>query len=208
MENETSQNEYEHNDGLGDLLKEREKLEFSWAKTSVVVGVLLSVIVLTGMFILKFGKDIVSKNQDIVSSSELEAPITTKKNDSAGSQIEISLKDNDEKKSSNYNTAKEKQLVSLNTSNVIKKRQQTSIQKKSKTYYKVITGTFKNKKYAENLITKLKKSGFDGFYKIKSSSTGSKLYRVQAGSFFRKSDAENYKKKLTTKKFQSYIIKE
>ena len=76
----------------------------------------------------------------------------------------------------------------MNTSNVIKKRQQTTIQKKSKTYYKVITGTFKNKNYAENLITKLKKSGFDGFYKIKSSSTGSKLYRVQAGSFFRKSD--------------------
>ena len=38
--------QFEHNDGLGDLLREREKLEFSWAKTSVVLIGLLAVILI------------------------------------------------------------------------------------------------------------------------------------------------------------------
>ena len=199
MENESSNNEYEHNDGLGDLLKEREKLEFSWAKTSVVVGVLLSVIVLTGVFIYKFGKDIAGKHQVNSVSTELEESFSTK---------ESTKKQEPETKIISYKEAKAKKIISVSTDKSIKKNQQKTIQKKSKTYYKVITGTFKNKKYAENLIAKLKKSGFDGFYKVKASSTGSKLYRVQAGSFFKKSDAENFSKKLNLKKFQSYIIKE
>ena len=197
MENQTNENEnYEHNDGLGDLLKEREKLEFSWAKTSVVVGVLLAIIVLTGAFILKFGKDIISKSSSNSSTAQIEKSYIDDKS--------IETSETQKKEASNLkkiSTSYKKSITKPANTTIIK-------QTKSTSYYKVITGTFKNKKYAKNLISKLKKSGFDGFYKTITSSTGARYYRVQSGSFLKKHQAENFKVKLSNSKFQSYIVTE
>ena len=37
------QDELEYNDGLGDLLKERDQLQFSWGKTATVLVAILAV---------------------------------------------------------------------------------------------------------------------------------------------------------------------
>ena len=197
MENQINENDnYEHNDGLGDLLKEREKLEFSWAKTSVVVGVLLAIIVLTGAFILKFGKDIISKNSSNSSTAQVEQSYI---NDKTEPVKETQTKETTNSKKTS--TSQKKSITTPAKTNTIK-------QTKSTSYYKVITGTFKNKKYAQDLISKLRKSGFDGFYKTITSTTGARYYRVQSGSFLKKHQAENFKVKLSNSKFQSYIITE
>ena len=208
MEHKSSQEDYEHNDGLGDLLKEREKLEFSWAKTSVVIGVLLSVIVLSGVFIIKFGKDIVNQNT-------IESRISVEEESSTNNDYALKTTQQPKKiqpKKVSENTTRKKPVQTKKFTSIkqkdLKKKKSITTKPSSKEYYKVITGTFKNKKYAENLIGKLKKSGFDSFYRTKVSSTGDRLYRVQAGSFFKKTDAEKFSQKLTSKKFQSYIIKE
>ncbi len=197
MENQINENDnYEHNDGLGDLLKEREKLEFSWAKTSVVVGVLLAIIVLTGFFIFKFGKDIVSKSSSNSTTAQVEKAYI---NDRTTSNKNKQSQEVEDSKSTKITSQKQSILKASS-------QQKTTTQKKP--YYKVITGTFKSKTYAQNLIKKLKNSGFDGFYKTISSASGARLYRVQSGSFLKKHQAEKFKIKLSISKFQSYIITE
>ena len=199
MENQVNENEnYENNDGLGDLLKEREKLEFSWAKTSVVVGVLLAIIVITGVFIVKFGKNIVSKSSSNTNTAQVEESYI-----------------NDRTKASDSNNSNQTASKSNKVTHAVSEKEPAPKPSINKTatlqkisYYKVITGTFKNKKYAQNLISKLKKSGFDGFYKTITSTTGARYYRVQSGSFLKKHQAETFKVKLSNSKFQSYIITE
>ena len=223
MDNQLNDNDYEHNDGLGDLLKEREKLEFSWAKTAVVAGVLLAVIILSGSFIFKFGKDIANKNQTTSKTTKVEESFSNEDLDPYYEPLETSItkkspSDTSDKLVSKEETPQKKEALKKAPPKKIETPAK-QVEKKSKTvkktaakqsysYYKVIAGTFKNKKYAKSLIKKLKMSGFDGFYKPIKSSKGATLYRVQAGSFFKKSDAESFKKRLSTKNFQSYIIKE
>ena len=53
----------EYNDGLGDLLREKEKLEFSWIKTSTVLVFVLAIIIATTSFILNLVKPFYKSNQ-------------------------------------------------------------------------------------------------------------------------------------------------
>ena len=46
----------EHKDGLGDLLKERESIEFSWSKTIMVMLGLLGVILIFIYFVFNVSK--------------------------------------------------------------------------------------------------------------------------------------------------------
>ena len=52
----------EFNDGLGDLLREKERLEFSWIKTATVFIFILSVIIAVASLLFKSGKTFL-KNQ-------------------------------------------------------------------------------------------------------------------------------------------------
>jgi len=66
-----NKDEFEHNDGLGDLLREREKLEFSWSKTIVVICSLFSVVTIGIYFIFNVGKNVIESEvkENIISKS-------------------------------------------------------------------------------------------------------------------------------------------
>ncbi len=53
--------EREYNDGLGDLLREKERREFSWAKTAVVMTVLILVIFMGLVLVFSVGKTVLNK---------------------------------------------------------------------------------------------------------------------------------------------------
>ncbi len=54
-----NKDEFEHSDGLGDLLREREKLEFSWSKTIVILFSLFAVVIVGIYFIFNVGKSVI-----------------------------------------------------------------------------------------------------------------------------------------------------
>lgn len=74
----------------------------------------------------------------------------------------------------------------------------------SGTFYRVITGSFKNRSNAEKRQQELKKAGFDSFldaYKHK----GETFYRVVTGSFKDRSNAEKRQGDLKQNGFDSFI---
>jgi N-acetylmuramoyl-L-alanine amidase CwlA len=73
----------------------------------------------------------------------------------------------------------------------------------SGTLYRVQTGAFSNKTYADNLEAKLKKAGFDT-YMVKVGN----LYKVQVGAFGVKANADTMAKKLKAAGFDTYITTE
>lgn len=54
-------NDLEYNDGLGDLLREREKIEFSWIKTGIVGGLVLILILVAITLIMNYGRLAIEK---------------------------------------------------------------------------------------------------------------------------------------------------
>jgi TusA-related sulfurtransferase len=72
-----------------------------------------------------------------------------------------------------------------------------------KVLYRVQTGAFSNKTYADNLEAKLKKAGFDT-YMVKVGN----LYKVQVGAFGVKANADTMAKKLKAAGFDTYITTE
>lgn len=73
----------------------------------------------------------------------------------------------------------------------------------SGTLYRVQTGAFSNKTYADNLEAKLKKAGFDT-YMVKVGN----LYKVQVGAFGVKANADAMANKLKAAGFDTYITTE
>ena len=74
----------------------------------------------------------------------------------------------------------------------------------SGTFYRVITGSFKNRSNAEKRQQELKKAGFDSFldaYKHK----GETFYRVITGSFKERTNANKRQEALQKKGFTSFI---
>src|SRR5690554_7608262 len=74
----------------------------------------------------------------------------------------------------------------------------------SGTYYRVVTGSFKNRSNAVKRQQELKKAGFDSFldaYKHE----GETFYRVVTGSFKNRSNAEKRQAELKRKGFDSFL---
>ena len=69
--------------------------------------------------------------------------------------------------------------------------------------YRVQTGAFSNKIYADELLAKVKKAGFDT-YMVQSNG----YYKVQVGAYSIKENADNTAKKLKEKGFDVYITTE
>ncbi|RAP30299.1 hypothetical protein DID78_02440 [Candidatus Marinamargulisbacteria bacterium SCGC AG-343-D04] len=193
VENQNESNEdLEYNDGLGDLLREREKLEFSWAKTSVILVLVLGVILISITFVFNSGKRFFNKQQTAVKTS---APASTK----------ISSKPLVDSTISTPSTKAPQKENSLAKTSSIKKPK-NSKSTASPYRYKVITGSFKNKSFARNQLSSLKKKGFDGFIKTVKSNGGSTLYRVQAGAYKTRNQAKSLQSRLQKHSFESHLL--
>ena len=201
--------ELEYNDGLGDLLREKERLEFNWIKTSTVFIFLIAVIVAIFSFLFSKGKSFVDEQAS--QSIPFEEKIQTNSNKSAipikqevtQTPIEVA-KPVITKSSSPASTVSD--LKPLNSKQQRTSNNNVSKPASSSAYsFKIIAGTFKNRQYANQQIANLKKNGFDGFIKLESTNSGSRLYKVQAGAFKTNESALSMKKKLSKVGIDSYI---
>ncbi len=72
------------------------------------------------------------------------------------------------------------------------------------TLYRVQVGSYSKKKYAENMLTKLKEKGFDGYIKT-ADVNGNVRYRVQVGAYSKKSNATAMLSKLKASGIAGYV---
>ena len=75
---------------------------------------------------------------------------------------------------------------------------------KGKLFYRVVTGSFADRKNAEERMETLKKRGFDSFLEI-SSKSKKQYFRVVTGSFEDRENAEIQLEKLTKTGFESFL---
>ena len=217
MENdnlEEKNDEFEYNDGLGDLLREKEKKKFSWAKTTIVLSVLIFLIFVSLTLVFNFSKSVftgetqkspqqyehqVDKNTDAEENSfERQIAQIEKENQSLMDELENDLEKVEMKTSVRKNML-QKKTSKAPTKKVISKS-------KRKITFKVIAGTFRQIGNAKLLETKLNKSKITSF--ISQYRKGNSiLYRVQVGAFYQYKPALQFKNKLSAQGIDSYIVK-
>jgi N-acetylmuramoyl-L-alanine amidase len=71
----------------------------------------------------------------------------------------------------------------------------------NKTLYRVQTGAFRKKEYADAMLAKVKAAGFKDAYMTLASG----LYRIQVGAYVKHANATNMAKKLNSAGFETYI---
>ncbi len=203
----------EFNDGLGDLLREKERLEFSWIKTATVFIFILSVIIAVASLLFKSGKTFF-KNQSAQAipydyTAPQVAPVDDIKADSTtASEVDTTVSKTSKnlaqsQPDSSKTTLNKSQSTSSSTIkpiNSVKKSISSSVYK-----FKIIAGTYKGKQNALKQVNILKQKGFDGFVKIEKLNNGSILYKVQAGAFKTNQTAQNMKDTLEKAGIDSFI---
>lgn len=187
-----SKDDLEYNDDLGDLLRERKKLEFSWVKTSIVVVASLAIILLGLTLVFKTGKQyIVCKND--TPTTEKHVVLTSKQ------LVDSTIKEKAVKKPiTNAKKAVAKKPVA--------KKKVVESKPVNASWYKVITGSFKNKEFAVNQRKTLKKKGIKAFIRTNTFKDGSTMYRIQAGAYKTREQAETFQRSLAKKKIDSYLV--
>lgn len=193
-DNSDLNSDLEYNDGLGDLLREKERLEFSWVKTIVSLIVILGAVYIAVNFLFKFSKSII---EDSVTVKYAESAQTT-----AEAKTETKPEITPEPvKPAPVKAEKKKEVAPAKTAKKTEKKVAQSTHP-----FKVIVGSFVSKTNANALSDKLKKNGFESF--VWSTKQGSEtLYRVQSGAYETRKLANNQKKSLSKKGFDSYILK-
>ena len=222
--NEEFNKDFEFNDGMGDILKEKEQYKFSWAKTITVALTGLVCVVFVTLGIVNIGKKAFYSNSgsnitvdlepiesiiEEINDSEWEVlPSTTNKITSKSIKMPKSVKET----AINFTqTEAKKETVKIKPVEVKKKQiettqLETAIPKRDKNaVFRVIAGSFTKFVNAKEALTKLKKKGIDG-YIWTSSNNGVPIYKIQVGAFSSYKNATDYSVKLTKKSIESYIV--
>ena len=190
------QDELEYNDGLGDLLREREKLEFSWTKTSLVLFVFLAIVLLGITYLFNAGKHYIASQN--ISETQIKPSAQKASVIEPAPSIELS-----EVNVAEAAPQSEKKISKKTLPSSVKSISQKKI---SSHNYKLIAGSFKNKNNATELVKTLKKQNIDSYVKYIKAIDNTVVYRVQAGAFKSRSSAANAQASLKKSGFESYIL--
>ena len=196
--------ELEYNDGLGDLLREKERQEFSWSKTTIVL-----LIVVFGIFVgltlaFNFSKNLLTDTpptapllQEPASKDfqqKIEAIEKEQNNLDLIEKLEKSLIEADKKA---------EKIANVTATPTPKKKEIKKTDEKP-SYYRVFTGTFENYENAKIALAEQKENGIDGFIKSQTLN-GNKQYRIQVSAFTKKNQAEQHVKTLRRKGLTPFI---
>jgi cell division protein FtsN len=219
---ENLENELEFNNGVGDVLKQKETYVFDWKKTAVVSLLTVMVVILIAFGVIEIGKNTLATPASELSDNELlsiQQMIETRDDsqwetlpedanqtnvstlhDKAGQAVEsepqaveIPLIDDEETTSTIPKTA---------PSNDVDTPKPTSV-----VMYRVIAGSFSEYSNAVQELNRLKENGFDGYIWSLTSSNQTVKYKVQVGSFKSVLSAKKLVNQLKQKQFNSYISK-
>ena len=142
MDNQNNdQSNLEYNDGLGDLLREKEKLEFSWTKTIIVLGAVIFVIFIGLTFLFNIGKNILTKDADPMAGDAL-----TQLEEIDASAMEIEQENNKLIQIIDQDSKPTKKAKTVAKTKAKPKKVAKQSTKKSSSYspFKVIAGAYKS----------------------------------------------------------------
>jgi cell division protein FtsN len=190
----TKEDDLEYNDGLGDLLREKDKLEFSWAKTSIVLIAIIFVIFVGLTFLVKLGKSMLTeKPMDFT-----EEPIMTE------TTFDVEAIEIEEANKQLIKFIEKDIKVAGTTQNAPTKTKTTK--PTTPLPYKIIVGSYKNVTFAKKFQAELKTKKINAFI-WKSEVNGVLYYKIQAGAFPSRDSGKAFIKKLETKGISGYILK-
>ena len=173
----------EYNDGIGDLLREKQKLEFSWVKTTVVFLIFLIIIVGAVGFFLTYGKTLFTPQKTVIKpmiQRDLETKLDEIKPEPLSTESSSIVKD--------------EPIADTDLAQVT-----------DKSKFQCISGTFKNYKNATAMVTDLKKKGISSFIRQETGKTAKVVYKVQTGAFASKQAALIFKQSLEKKGVPTFI---
>lgn len=202
-ENQQSNDELEYNDGLGDLLREKEKREFSWAKTSIVLMVIIFAIFIGLTFIFNMSTSMITDSKQSDHNNR-----TTVQSISEKSVADRMSKINEENKRLIQDHTKR---VPATAEKYTKKAEGlTTIQEPQspptkKVMVKVIAGSFKELDNAKVLRDKLKELNIDSFIKPVRMNNAIR-YHVQTGAFSSVNQAKKQQEILKTAGFDTQLL--
>jgi len=207
MTNEEDSNieeEFEYNDGLGDLLREKERKEFSWVKTVVVLVSVLGVIALSVVLVVRIGKRlIVTPSSTASAKTEVVVPVKapSKPNSREMVQKAIASKTNPvSSKISKPEPNKEQAVVFL------EKEPEFNDSVSPYALYRVVVGSFMQRKPAELMARELQQQEID-CYVWTYRGTDKTIYRVQVGAFKKSDAARTLEASIKQKGLDPYIVR-
>lgn len=189
--------EFEYNDGLGDLLREKDKHEFSWGKTLLVVASLLTVVALGLALVFQ-----------IVRSLTLKAPV-------ADYQLEQSILQNVPKEEPVKEVPVQAETVVLSVSASVPETKEVALQvapaprkpASDHSLYRVVVASFMQSAPAQKMVRELKAKKID-CYVWTYRGEGKTVYRVQVGAFRRAEMAKNLENQMKAKGLDAYVVKQ
>jgi len=171
--------DFEYNDGLGDLLREKERKEFSWVKTIVVLVSVLGVIALSVVLVVRIGKRLIISPQstaNVKTEVVLPAKVPSKPKPREIVQEKISAKSTPV--ALVISTPEPKQESAI----VPPMHPDSNNSVSPHALYRVVLGSFVQRKPAELMAQELKNQEID-CYVWTYRGTEKTIYRVQVGAF-------------------------
>ena len=198
------EDDFDYQEGIGDLLKEKEKVEFSWLKTIIVAISLVTIVGLCFSLIFRIGKTLIVK-PPVVTSQKLTS-LDSQANERS-SKKKAALFNIESEKEAEIDRDEEDARGSL-TSAVTQSPIQDSYSQKTSTssgLYRVVVAAFFDYAQAKEMLAKLGKKGVDGY--VWTYKGGDRpVYRIQVGAFKDPVSAKDLESKMLKKGLEAYII--
>ncbi len=198
--------EFEYNDGLGDLLKEKERQEFSWVKTLVVLVSIITVVSLSFMVVFRVGRSLMVKAPQTTFKAPVQVNAEPVPSNAPAVAVPVaSTPITQPVKNSDILGVGSEGARPVQSSSVSVPK---SSVKRSVELHRVVVGSFKNLDRAHGMVKDLKKRGIDSYVWIYRSN-GATYYRVQIAAFKNASAARRLSEQMQSKyKLDAVIIKQ
>ncbi len=201
----------EYNDGLGDLLREKQRRQFSWAKTIVVLIATIFIIFMALTLAFNLGKSFFNRKPTVAAAKVAPVGHAPEAEESYDSKIDKIEKENleligqIEKSLNDTPTPKVEAPAPQVKKAPVSKPKPVVVVAAPKYSYKVIAGSFQNKENAAALSAELSKKGVSAYiYKV--IVNGKTLYRVQIGAYATNKEAVAFKAALAKKGIESSVV--
>lgn len=202
--------DFEFNDGVGDVLKEKESYTFSWQKTAIVLGSITVTILILTFIILELAKKALDLNkaalETAVESNELIDKLALEETETSWDILPDIIEEETEA-SEIIEPVTKPILEAKKTEKKIKKvvKTQPIIKPKTNQTFRVIAGSFSKYSNAKSQFEILKSKGVDSF--IWEDKSGNKtIFKLQVGAFKTYTSAQKHVSNLKKKNIDSYIL--
>ena len=222
----------DYSDGIGDLLKDKDKYEFSWKKTGTVVVGLMIALAISVAAVSKIAKAIIIPEPETYQSFEFSPESQEEgvehigahshdhneiNDDDLVNEIEKLLVTNEDKKEPvKQQTVKSETQVKpvQNNSETISQQAPVASTKKVEpvtrsvnrdALYRVVIGKFNDKMSANTLLKRLRADN-QSSYVWRNTEESQNVFRVQVGAFAKESSAKTLKNQLSRRGYNPYIL--